>query len=86
MVQHAKAGCFISLHLNLDVMPFGLLAATMRHDEDLSSSSPALHLVPVNCKFAITLFYVIRSLLRASHIHTAPTPLLPVITSLASAS
>lgn len=82
MVQHAKAGCFISLHLYLDVMPF----ATMRHDEDLSSSSPALHLVPVNCKFAITLFYVIRSLLQASHIHTAPTPLLPVITSLASAS
>lgn len=82
MVQHAKAGCFISLHLYLDVMPF----ATMRHDEDLSSSSPALHLVPVNCKFAITLFYVIQSLLQASHIHTAPTPLLPVITSLASAS
>lgn len=72
--------------LYLDLMLFGLLAVTMLHNENLSSSFPALHLVPVNCKFAITLVYIMQSLSQATHIHAAPTPLLPVITFLASAA
>lgn len=78
--------CFISMLLYLDLMPFCLLAVTVLHDCKSSSSFPALHLVPVNCKFAITLIYIMPSLSQTTHIHTAPTPLLPVITSLASTS
>lgn len=76
--------CFISMLLYLDLKPFGLLAVIMLHDCKSSSSFTALHLVPVICKFAITLVYIMPSLSQTTHIHAAPTPLLPVITSLAS--
>lgn len=72
--------------LYLDLMPFGVLAVTMLHAQDLSSSSAALHLVPVNYKFTVTLVYIMASLTRATHVHTSPTTFFPIVTSLASAS
>lgn len=58
----------------------------MLHQGPSSSFPPASLFTPVNCKFTVTLVYVMASLTQATHIHTSPTTSFPVITFLASAS
>lgn len=74
--------CFTFKLHHLYLKPFGVLAVTILWN--CVSFFPAFRLVPANCKYAITLVYIMPSLLLATHLHAAPTPLPPVVMPLAS--